>query len=81
MTKTQCWDKNDKKSKTIHKAIGEMICVHNEPYCNIVERTGFKKLMELVKLQYKVSWLLFLLYKIINKCKFIFLATGSQIFY
>ncbi|XP_060878631.1 zinc finger BED domain-containing protein 4-like [Metopolophium dirhodum] len=53
MTKTECWDINDKKSKVIHKAIGEMICVDNEPY-NLVERTGFKKLMEIVKPQYKV---------------------------
>jgi len=63
MTKTECWDINDKKSKVIHKAIGEMICVDNEPY-KLVERTGFKKLMEIVKPQYKVS--LFLFFIILN---------------
>lgn len=54
MMKKQCWDIHDTRSKIIHKAIGEMICIDNEPY-NVVERTGFKKLMEVVKPQYKVS--------------------------
>lgn len=61
MTKTEFWDINDKKSKTIHKAIGEMICVDNERY-NLVERSGLKKLIGIVKPQYKVSLFLFLLY-------------------
>lgn len=58
MTKRQCWNINDLKSKKIHRVIGEMICIDNEPY-NIVERIGFKKLMEVVKPQYKVSLLQF----------------------
>ena len=53
VNKKKCWDMNDAKSKEIHKIIGEMICVDNEPF-NLVERSGFNKLMEFVKPQYKV---------------------------
>ncbi|XP_060871545.1 zinc finger BED domain-containing protein 4-like [Metopolophium dirhodum] len=53
VNKKKCWDMNDAKSKEIHKIIGEMICVDNEPF-NLVERSGFNKLMTFVKPQYKM---------------------------
>ncbi|KAF0717862.1 zinc finger BED domain-containing protein 4-like isoform X2, partial [Aphis craccivora] len=53
VNKKNCWDINDDKSKEIYKIIGEMICVDNEPF-NVVERSGFNKLMAFVKPQYKM---------------------------
>jgi hypothetical protein len=48
INKKNFWDINDAQSKEIHKIIGEMICVDNEPF-NMVERSGFNKLMSFVK--------------------------------
>ncbi|CAG9789608.1 unnamed protein product [Diatraea saccharalis] len=47
------WDINDSRSKTYHYLIGEMIAIDNEPFA-VVERVGFKRLMEKAVPQYKM---------------------------
>lgn len=47
------WDINDFRSKTYHYLIGEMIAIDNEPL-SIVERVGFKRLMEKAVPQYRM---------------------------
>nr|XP_012224904.1 PREDICTED: zinc finger BED domain-containing protein 4-like [Linepithema humile] len=53
--KTQKWNINDKKSLNLHKAIGEMIALDNQPF-SIVTDIGFQKLMECAEPRYKIPF-------------------------
>ncbi|XP_071054789.1 zinc finger BED domain-containing protein 4-like [Onthophagus taurus] len=53
INKSKQWDINDKRSKKMHYAIGEMIALDNMPYL-CVENTGFTRLMNKICPQYKV---------------------------
>lgn len=47
------WDINSEQAKTIHKCIGEMIAVDNQPL-SIVEDLGFNRLLNKLKPNYKI---------------------------
>ena len=47
------WQINDPRAKAIHYRIGEMMALDNQPF-NIVEHTGFQRLMKLVAPNYVI---------------------------